>query len=244
MLDTHDKITGIMPYFLGFSTYTFFVVLGIEAGVAYYWLNLRKIKDREKGAMILVAAALVFGIIGSKIPILMESRSFHAFLAGKSIVGGLVGGLLGVLLARKAFGVKQYLGHIITPSIALGIAIGRFGCFFGGCCYGAVASWGYDFGDGLMRLPTQLFESAFHFTAFAVLIYCQDKVKAPGLLFKMYFLAYFVFRFFSEFVRDNPAIWCGMTVYQIICGLGIVYFSIDLWIKNRAEIFGFERKGE
>ena len=235
MLDTHEKIVGIMPYIFGISSYSFFVLLGIAIGLVFYWLNARSKNDKTDGAIVIVASALIFGIIGSKIPLLFEGKGLAEILTGKSIVGGLVGGMFGVIFIKKLFKIKLKLGNIIAPSVALGMTVGRLGCFFEGCCYGIVAPWGIDFGDGLLRLPTQLFESAFHLIAFALLVYYKNKVKTPGILFKLYLLAYFIFRFLMEFIRENPILCCGMSIYQIICGLGIVYIGIILWRRKRNE---------
>jgi phosphatidylglycerol:prolipoprotein diacylglycerol transferase len=57
--------------------------------------------------------------------------------------GGLVvfGSLIGGAVAALIFLVKHRLpvlvmGDLMTPSIVLGMAVGRIGCFFNGCCFG------------------------------------------------------------------------------------------------------------
>ena len=237
MFDEHIQLYGHdAPLIFGFvPAYVFFVGLGILAGLWYYFFDLKRRGGVSVGAIKIVAAALVFGMIGSKIPLLFEGRSWEQVLLGKSIVGGLIGGMFGVILVKKWLKIKLRLGNVIAPAVALGMAIGRFGCFFNGCCYGIVADWGFDFGDGQLRLPTQLFEAAFHAVAFGVLVYLKGKVKRPGILFKGYLLAYFVFRFGSEFIRDNPTVWLGMSIYQIICFLGIIYLSVIVWRGGRKD---------
>ncbi|MDP4133372.1 MAG: prolipoprotein diacylglyceryl transferase [Bacillota bacterium] len=233
MLDSHIKIEGFMPYIFGIPSYGLFVFLGIAAGILYYLIDARKRNVKNEGAVLIVASALIFGAVGSKIPLLLEYRNLAALISGKSIVGGLIGGAAGVIIVKKAFGIKLKLGNIIAPAIALGMSIGRLGCFFNGCCYGVASSWGVDFGDGLLRLPTQLFESAFHFTAFLILHNLKGKVLIKGILFKYYILAYFIFRFITEFIRENQTVWGGMSIYQIICALGIVYVSFIIWKENK-----------
>lgn len=223
MLDTHEKIASLLPTVLGMPSYAFFVLLGMLAGLIYYLADAHGRNAKHEGAIIIVASALIFGMIGSKVPLLFEGYDLKQILAGKSIVGGLIGGFLGVILIKRLLHIKLRLGNIIAPSVALGMAIGRFGCFFGGCCYGKIASWGINFGDGNLRLPTQLFEVAFHLTAFILLHIYRHKAPANGILFKLYLLSYFIFRFIMEFFRENPIILLGMTVYQIICILGILF---------------------
>jgi len=208
------------------------VGLGLIAGLVFYFADLKRRGQAGEGAVKIVFSALICGVIGSKIPLLFEGYGWGVLLYGKSIAGGLVGGMFGVIAVKKAFGIKLKLGNAIAPSIALGMAIGRIGCFLNGCCYGKIAGWGFDFGDGYLRLPTQLFESAFHLAAFIFMLSIRGKVKTPGILFKLYLLAYFIFRFFNEYIRENPVIWHGLTVYQIICGLGAAYISLAL-LKGR-----------
>ncbi len=89
-------------------------------------------------------------------------------------------------------------------------------CFAGGCCYGTVTSlpWGVDFGDGADRHPSQLYESAFHLRAAVVLYQFQRRDILPGRLIRVYFVAYCLYRFLTEFIRPEPGLWLGLTGYQ------------------------------
>lgn len=68
---------------------------------------------------------------------------------GIVLYGSVLGGLIGFFLAyflyysretptRKKLDVLRFL-DIIAPAIALGLVLGRLGCFLNGCCYGMVA---------------------------------------------------------------------------------------------------------
>lgn len=235
MLDMHMKVTAIMPSIFGIPAYSVFVSLGIIAGALYYLVDAKKRGVKSEGAILIVVSAYIFGVLGSKIPLLFEHRDFMFVLTGKSIVGGLLGGMLGVIFVKKLFKIKLKLGNIIAPSVALGMMIGRLGCFFNGCCYGRIASWGFNFGDGQLRLPTQLFEAVFHGIAFAILHYYKNKVPIKGILFKIYVFAYFIFRFFSEFFRENPPVLGNMSIYQIISLVGAVYMGVIIFKSGRTQ---------
>jgi phosphatidylglycerol:prolipoprotein diacylglycerol transferase len=57
-----------------------------------------------------------------------------------SIVGGILGYVAFYLVSFRRYGIPTLqLADILAPSIALGIALGRIGCFLNGCCYGQVA---------------------------------------------------------------------------------------------------------
>jgi uncharacterized radical SAM superfamily Fe-S cluster-containing enzyme/prolipoprotein diacylglyceryltransferase len=161
------------------------------------------------------------GMIGAKLPFLLSD--WQGFLDGsawldngKTIVSGLVGGYLGVQAAEWAMGVKSRMCDGFAVPLAAAIGIGRLACFSAGCCFGTVTSlpWGVDFGDGLHRHPTQLYESAFHLTAAAVLYQLQRHGMFRGQLVKIYFLAYFGYRFLTEFIRPEEPLWLGLTGYQ------------------------------
>ncbi len=80
---------------------------------------------------------------------------FKIWHGGLVFYGSVVGGLAGYLAAyfrivRPNKLSSLQFGDIITPSIAMGICLGRIGCFFTGCCYGDYAdpvavSWGLQF---------------------------------------------------------------------------------------------------
>jgi phosphatidylglycerol:prolipoprotein diacylglycerol transferase len=63
---------------------------------------------------------------------------------GIILYGSVIGGLAGYAVfywfkIRKLKIPTLQLADIIAPSVALGIGIGRIGCFLNGCCYGQVA---------------------------------------------------------------------------------------------------------
>ncbi len=235
MLDEHIKLDGfgIMPTVFGISTYSILVGLGLIVGLIYYLVDAKKRQAQNEHAIEIVGAAFLFGFIGAKVPLILECLPLENIIFGKSIVGALLGGMLGVIVIKRIRGIKDRMGNIIAPAIALGMAIGRLGCFFNGCCYGKPASWGVDFGDGILRYPTQLFEVAFHLIAFVILHNLKSRVKRPGILFQYYVMAYLVFRFLIEFIRENKVIMFNLTVYQLLCLGGILLISLRLILSER-----------
>lgn len=244
MLDNHyvPEGYGIIPNFIIFghkiSTYTFFVALGLLVGIICFFLTVHK-KEKvniEKTCYIFLAA-ITFGFIGSKIIVVIENLNIiiedissvkNIIFSGKSIIGGLIGGYIGIRFIKKRLKLENVrMGNKIAPSIALGMAIGRIGCFLTGCCYGIETplTIGIDFGDGIKRIPTQLIEMIFCLILFIYLIYKQknDKQLVPGILFKKLVLYYFIFRFIIEFVRETNKNILFLSIYQIICLFGIIF---------------------
>jgi phosphatidylglycerol:prolipoprotein diacylglycerol transferase len=95
-------------------------------------------------------------------------------MGGKTIVGALVFGLIAVELMKRYIGVRQSTGDLYAIPLALGIAIGRIGCFLTGLSdntYGTPTKlpWAINFGDGIPRHPTQLYEITFLLLLIAIL---------------------------------------------------------------------------
>ena len=91
----------------------------------------------------------------------------------RSIEGGIAGAIISVELYKRMAGVSVRTGARFALPLCVGVAVGRIGCFFAGLddfTHGTPTSlpWGHDFGDGIMRHPVQLYESA-AMTAFAAL---------------------------------------------------------------------------
>lgn len=177
-------------------------------------------------------------MIGAKLPSalsdwqgLMSGRAW--FDNGKTIVFGFVGGYFGVELAKALLGIKTKTGDSFAIPVAAAVAIGRLSCFVAGCCYGAETSlpWGVRFGDGLRRHPTQIYESIFHLAMAFVLAYLHRRNLLRGQLIKFYFVAYFIYRFVTEFIRPEPVLAWGLTGYQWAC-LALIPVFAALWVQD------------
>ncbi len=94
------------------------------------------------------------GLIGARIVYLRAERHmafdemitefYRIWDGGIVLYGSVLGGLVGYALAYwfifRKYGLSTLkLADILAPSIAIGICLGRFGCFLNGCCYGQVA---------------------------------------------------------------------------------------------------------
>ncbi len=237
---------GIKPtlFYLGnfaVPSYSFFVILAILIGCLVYYLDARKEKKSNDNSFYLIIAALIAGAIGAKIPIIMlywnqifsSSQGIQILISGRSILGGLIGGTIGVLYMKHRLRIKERRGNIFAPAIAIAIAIGRIGCFLRGCCYGKPTNlpWGVNFGDGILRHPTQIYESLFMLGVFFYLNWKKKQEPKHGQLFDILIISYLIFRFFIEFIRVEEVVFLGLTFFQIICLVGLVWYS-RFYLKN------------
>jgi len=228
---------------VGVPAYAVFMGLAICAAVISFVLESRRQRAPFEHGLALALAAGIGGTLGAKLPIwLMHARalfggslSLPAILSGRTIVGGLLGGIAAVILTRRWLKLPLPSGNLFAAGLALAIAIGRLGCFCAGCCYGIPTHlpWGVDFGDGVLRFPTQLMESAFALLLFAYLLAMKTRLRAAGQLFTHFILAYFTFRFAIEFLRDEPRPYLRLTLAQVVSAGIVLYYLIRPPYKTR-----------
>jgi phosphatidylglycerol:prolipoprotein diacylglycerol transferase len=167
-------------------------------------------------------AAFVGGIFGAKLPFVLGATagpwSAAAWLAdGKTIITGLAGAYIAVELVKLAIGIRVKTGDTFALPLALAMAVGRWGCFFNGCCYGTPTDlpWGIDFGEGIRRHPTQIYESVFHLTMVLALLLLMRRGIWRSHLLQVYLVAYCGYRVATELIRPESIWWAGMTFYQL-----------------------------
>lgn len=243
-------------YVWGIHPHRIFDILSLLVGSQLFWWMQRRSIDRftsdEKWT--LAAGCLLGAAIGAKLIVLLEEPRPLAVLgdpafwaSGKSIVGALLGGLLGVELAKKIGRITRRTGDAFVVPLCVGLAIGRIGCYLSGLdddAYGIRTGlvWGVDFGDGA-RHPTQLYEIAFALTFLALVPTLRRALPRPGDTFRAWMIAYFAFRYLEEFIRVAPRPYLGLTIYQLACALGIVYYAASA-VRERREYARAQQRSE
>lgn len=153
--------------------------------------------------------------------------------------GGLVyyGGFLGaatglVILARLRREPVLRLADFAVTGLPLGHAFGRIGCFLNACCYGCPTTlpWGV-YSHEACRHPTQLYEAAFNFALYGVLLRFFLRRKADGRTLALYLVAYPAGRFLIEFVRGDERLrWLGLDAAQAV-SVALFLAGVGLWVS-------------
>ena len=207
-----------------------------------YFLWLRKkqgdIIESKNRTWIFVGA--VFGaFLGSRLLGGFEDPSQIAkadnvvlyFYQNKTVVGGLLGGLTGVELFKKLIGEKKASGDLFVYPFILALMIGRLGCFSMGIyeeTYGTETSFitGMDLGDGKLRHPVTLYEIAFLIILWITMKKASKNISLqPGALFKIFMISYLLFRFLIDFIKPHYTFSFGLSVIQLSCLAGLIYYS-------------------
>lgn len=212
---------------------------GIMLGVTLY--RRARIASSQGGLTASGPFAVMVGLllgaaIGNKAVFVIERPEIVAqwaagawWMPGQSIVGGLLGGLVGVEGAKRLTGQTRSTGDPMVWPIAVGLAVGRVGCFLAGLhddTFGlpTMLPWAVDFGDAIPRHPTQLYDAAFAlFLAWAV----SGRFDAvPGLAFKLWLAAYLAWRLAVDALKPVPHEYAlGLSGIQWVCVLALALYG-------------------
>ena len=233
-----------------------FELLAYVAGFALSrraWARDKRSFAARPGSGWIAVAALLGAAVGSKVLFLLQYPDFvaarfpsaEALLGGKTIVGGLLGGLLGVEIAKARLGVSDSTGDLFTVPVLAGLVVGRLGCLAAGLSdetFGLPTAlpWAWDFGDGVGRHPTPLYEIAFLLALGAALRLVAPRVTHPGDTFRIFMAAYLAFRFAVDFLKPpfgpvasaaeaalpRARLHAGLTAIQIAAACGVLYDAV------------------
>jgi phosphatidylglycerol---prolipoprotein diacylglyceryl transferase len=218
------------------TVYTYGVLL---AAAYLFGLQLARVRARKRGldanrVLDLGIYIIISALVGAKLLLLItDFKSFTAdprelltlARSGGVFYGGLIVAVIVALWYIRRVGLPLWTTcDVFAPGIALGHVVGRFGCFFAGCCYGKPTTrpWGITFTDpfaaanvgtplGQSLHPTQLYEAGAEFVILMLLLATERKGRPyPGRTFWLYMLLYAISRFIIEFYRDDPRGAVGM----------------------------------
>jgi phosphatidylglycerol---prolipoprotein diacylglyceryl transferase len=203
--------------------YSAIIILAIASAAVIMRITQRDLELSRTERAVVGMGAFCGAMIGAKLPFVFSQWSTFIsgaawFSDGKTILLGLAGGYAGVEVAKWCLQTRTRTGDSFAVPVAVAVAIGRLGCFVGGCCYGVPTNlpWGVVFPsfDALPRHPAQLYEFIFHATAALLLAVCLSRNWFRGNLIKLYLISYATYRFFSEFIRPEIRFTAGLTGYQ------------------------------
>jgi phosphatidylglycerol:prolipoprotein diacylglycerol transferase len=218
------------------TVYTYGVLL---AAAYLLGLKLAMVRAKSRGldqtrVLDLGIYIIISALVGAKLLLLVTD--FRSFVAAPSellslarsggvFYGGLILAVAVALWYIRRIGLPLWTTcDVFAPGIALGHVVGRFGCFFAGCCYGkpTTVPWAITFRDpyaaanvgtplNIPLHPTQLYEAGAEALILVLLLATESRGKRyPGRTFWLYMLLYAISRYIIEIFRDDPRGTVGM----------------------------------
>lgn len=158
--------------------------------------------------------AVPFAFLGAALYYAVTVGNF----GGLGVLGGIIGAFVGILVGMVFWQV--ILKHpkvkfiqmldLAGPFILLGQAVGRFGCYFGHCCYGIKVDWdffpfSYSYDGGVtFHLGNPFIESIWCFIGFIIFagMYMSRRKSFNGFYISLYCIWYGFERLILEGFRD------------------------------------------
>ncbi|HOX43498.1 MAG TPA: prolipoprotein diacylglyceryl transferase [Myxococcota bacterium] len=208
-------------------TYGVMIALGFAVGI---YLGARQARREGLSPDVVLDLSfwvLIASMIGSRVLFIivnLDDYTADPWLVLKVWQGGLVfyGGFIGAVLASLWFcrrkGVSFLrIADIVIPSVAIGHAFGRLGCFSAGCCHGyptGSESFGAIFTAtgtvvaksnmlGIPLHPTQLYESVGELLIFFALLLIRTRKRFHGQVLISYLILYPILRSVGEMFRGD-----------------------------------------
>ena len=235
------------------GSYWAFMALGFIMGGIIVYLETKNKNLNPHKAKILILITIISAFVGSRLGyVFLNFSSYQDNLikilqfwkGGFSWQGGFLAAFLIVLLILR--NDKEKIGKWLDAGILgilIGHSIGRIGCFLNGCCYGITTNvpWAIknlSLNDGLLRHPTQLYESlAYLLIFFFFLAYSQKTKLKNGSLFFIGTTLHSLTRFIIEYLRFNTdfvyhgKIWYATLTYAQLAALIIIIISLFILFK-------------
>jgi phosphatidylglycerol---prolipoprotein diacylglyceryl transferase len=250
------------------DTHDFFVLLGVVAATVVFFAEAQRRAVLSEQLIWIVVGTLFCGAVAARLGsawqyvVSADSPSLEGLLArgGKTILGGLAGAYVGAVLTKRLIGYRARTGDLFAPAVALGMAVGRWGCFLTEQI-GTPTSlpWGISISPevaaripncvycaaGVRMHPSFIYEIIFHAIMFAWLWRLRLRAPGDGGLLKIYLLCYALFRFAVEFVRGNEAVWAGLTRSQLFLIPSTLLLLAHFWHQRERYAYArvaFERE--
>ena len=213
-----EPLTALPPL----TSASFVYVLAYTVGIVVFCLFAKKRRLLTEGMGFVAMTGLVGGLVGANLGQFLATSGGP----GKSVLGGIVGGYLAVMLAKKRLGLVRPTGDLFAVALMAGEAVGRWGCFLGGCCGGRVCTLPWAIHN---HHPTQIYLSAACALIFVILLLTENyhKPTENGLWYLQGAL-YCPTRFLIEFFRDGAARHSGLSTAQWVCLVGFAFFAYKL----------------
>jgi phosphatidylglycerol---prolipoprotein diacylglyceryl transferase len=186
----------------------------------------------------LLGARVLYVVVEHEYFVRYPLEAFKFWKGGLVFYGGLIGGMIAAAVYMKRHGMNFWkVADLLAPALALGQGIGRWGCFFAGCCYGGRTDlpWAIVFTDpkslaplGVPLHPTQIYLSLNAIAIFLFLLWLLKRKQFDGQVIWFYGVLYSIGRFVIEYFRNDDR---GFVIEGFLSTsqfVGILFLSISI----------------
>jgi phosphatidylglycerol:prolipoprotein diacylglycerol transferase len=244
---------------VGLHSYGLMLALAFIIGIAMVQRGAQRLGVPREAVADLGLWILVASVAGSRLYYVAShweeyaSRPLTALAVwdgGLTFYGGVLLALpVSFLFIRKKRLPGWSLADLTAPAFALGLGLGRIGCFLSGCCFGKPSHlpWAMtfpadSFAGSIYRCPihpTQLYESLFGFLCFGLLSFLARRKYFPGFLMVLFLGLYGAWRFAIDNLRyyESSQLWLlGLTNNQWISILMVLAaIAAGIWLKRKSD---------
>jgi phosphatidylglycerol:prolipoprotein diacylglycerol transferase len=248
---------GVKVYGFGLM----FVVACFAALYATAW-RARREKIDPNTVFDLAVWLMSGGLVGARLFYVIQHHEtltsvwdvFRIWQGGLVFYGCIIGGLAGSLIYWRRHPFPFWaMADAVAPSLALGAALGRLGCWLNGCCFGGLSGlpWAVRFPAGSLAWyhqvyagwipataleslaihPAQLYAAVDGLILFALLSAYFPFRKRDGEVMALLMVTYPLTRFLIESLRDDErAFFAGLTISQ---NISVLLFAggLLLWAR-------------
>lgn len=185
------------------------------------WLNKKRpvLKDNNQIFDLAIWVFLIGVVLGGRLGYILfynlpyylqnPAKMFAIWEGGMSFHGGLLASLLiGYFYCKKNRINFLALADLVAIPAALAQGIGRIGNFINAELVGRPiqnGTWnflGVNSGDGVLRFPSQIFQSLSLIILFLILLFLFNRTRKKGVILFSYLALNGLFRFITEFWRE------------------------------------------
>lgn len=249
----HPILFKFGPILIG--TYGVFVAIGVFLAIIIGRILSRREGVDPEAITDFYIYSIIVGFVGAKIALIItdykefSENPIEYLFQNIRYFGAFYGGFVFAVIFAFFFIRKKKLSFwkvadITSVSLPLAQAIGRWGCFFAGCCHGSPTDlpWALVFpavpicSGGVRIHPWPVYEFLLDLSIFFFLFYYFPKRKFEGQSFVFYLLFYATGRFLLEFLRgdESRGLYFDKTVslsqiiaFFVVIGSVILYFILS-----------------
>ena len=240
--------------------YSFLLLLAIGVGTYLLLKEGKKYSFSKDFLFNLIFWVVIFGFIGARVYYVLFNYKFYltdplsilkVWEGGLAIHGGILSGFITLFLYCRKYNARIFkITDMVSVSLLLGQAIGRWGNFFNSEAHGSATTLlalqnkhipefiiEGMYINGVYYHPTFFYESLWCILGVLVLVFVRKyKYLKVGGLTCIYLMWYSVGRFFIEALRTDSLMLGGFKVAQLVSvGLFVIGLLAFMLISRKSK---------